>query len=532
MLLSPLAIAVKHAPNLQFDSQCEPERKKELGLRALAFMEPKERDAIVLQAGMILSAWKPKEISLVPPDELEADTDLIKETFLRHKPSKFRELQPVVRELSKKALRNSEIETNLYANPIPVATTSTVNTFFNAFNTAPTTLVNLNTAGNMNTMVTAPNGTWNVYTTMVNGAATATWTQTEATHNARLVNAVENDRFNTEMAVMVNQYIATSQVYYSTTRGHDSGAWGEARRLARYEQERQEVPSKAERKVIRRQIDLLGAVLDKPGDVQVFLRGESLTVMSDTTGLKYRFTRNGALSVANMTTGGYTVPYKLEVLTSDDVYLTKMCVYLKETPMLDQLAAMMLYIKSGEDMSLLETANYFSIGDHDRLNVELTRLGLLKKKVKAPVWFDQRPHEPAVVDDLSITVRATGEWVEDYQWDVDLSTDAPNPTTELVTEQLDNQLAANAAQVQYTTAMTGITYEAERYDDVLVEEEVAMFERGDSPRLLNSALETIHMTPPRKSVTTPTAVITDFPNVVAVREMFKDYYMLKLFNPS
>jgi hypothetical protein len=56
-------------------------------------------------------------------------------------------------------------------------------------------------------------------------------------------------------------------------------------------------------------------------------------------------------------------PYDLSLLTKDDVFISKLCVYFKDTPVLDQLLALSLFVQSGEELKVLEKANFFSIPD-------------------------------------------------------------------------------------------------------------------------------------------------------------------------
>lgn len=53
-------------------------------------------------------------------------------------------------------------------------------------------------------------------------------------------------------------------------------------------------------------------------------------------------------------------PYELRVLTASDVHVAKLCVYFKDTPVLDQLLALSLFVQSGQELELLEKANWFA----------------------------------------------------------------------------------------------------------------------------------------------------------------------------
>lgn len=53
-------------------------------------------------------------------------------------------------------------------------------------------------------------------------------------------------------------------------------------------------------------------------------------------------------------------PYELSLLTKDDVFLAKLCVYFQETPVLDQLLALTFYMQSGDELAILEKANWYA----------------------------------------------------------------------------------------------------------------------------------------------------------------------------
>jgi hypothetical protein len=56
-------------------------------------------------------------------------------------------------------------------------------------------------------------------------------------------------------------------------------------------------------------------------------------------------------------------PYDIQLLTKDDIYLARLCVYFDSTPVLDQLLAMSLFVQSGEELRILEKANWFGLTD-------------------------------------------------------------------------------------------------------------------------------------------------------------------------
>lgn len=54
-------------------------------------------------------------------------------------------------------------------------------------------------------------------------------------------------------------------------------------------------------------------------------------------------------------------PYEIRLFTQDDVYLSRLCVYFDNTPVLDQLLALTLYVQSGDELKVLEKANWFGL---------------------------------------------------------------------------------------------------------------------------------------------------------------------------
>lgn len=56
-------------------------------------------------------------------------------------------------------------------------------------------------------------------------------------------------------------------------------------------------------------------------------------------------------------------PYDLALLTKDNVHIARLCVYFDETPVLDQLLALTLFVESGDELEILQTANWFGFSD-------------------------------------------------------------------------------------------------------------------------------------------------------------------------
>lgn len=58
--------------------------------------------------------------------------------------------------------------------------------------------------------------------------------------------------------------------------------------------------------------------------------------------------------------GRHFTPYDLQLLTKSDVHIARLCVYFDETPVLDQVLALSMFIHSGNEEELLLKANWFA----------------------------------------------------------------------------------------------------------------------------------------------------------------------------
>ena len=80
-------------------------------------------------------------------------------------------------------------------------------------------------------------------------------------------------------------------------------------------------------------------------------------------------------------------PYELMLLTKEDVFLTKLCVYFQDTPVLDQLLALTFYVQSGEELQILQKANWYANGawDDDKSNLVRQAYPTLESKLPKPM---------------------------------------------------------------------------------------------------------------------------------------------------
>jgi hypothetical protein len=72
--------------------------------------------------------------------------------------------------------------------------------------------------------------------------------------------------------------------------------------------------------------------------------------------------QSGWLEQRTLNPGGH-VPYQLTLLTKDGVFLARLCVLFDQTPVLDQLLALTLFVQSGCEEEILSKANWFGYED-------------------------------------------------------------------------------------------------------------------------------------------------------------------------
>ena len=80
-------------------------------------------------------------------------------------------------------------------------------------------------------------------------------------------------------------------------------------------------------------------------------------------------------------------PYELHLFTKEDVFLSKLCVYFKDTPVLDQLLALSLFVQAGDEIKILEKANWFALSDWnpEKSAVVLQAYPQLESKLPVPL---------------------------------------------------------------------------------------------------------------------------------------------------
>lgn len=117
---------------------------------------------------------------------------------------------------------------------------------------------------------------------------------------------------------------------------------------------------KRARKSISKAMDLFGKLFNRK-DIEGFIKGYEYIVEGDK--FNYRLTKSDRTSILHHTLNpkSFHIPYDLEITTKNNVVLTQVCYLFDNTPIIDQIIAFTLMIKSGNEDDSLNKANFFNI---------------------------------------------------------------------------------------------------------------------------------------------------------------------------
>lgn len=120
------------------------------------------------------------------------------------------------------------------------------------------------------------------------------------------------------------------------------------------------------------------AVLVSGGEVVLAREGSAFE-------LRLRPVKQAGWLIDRTQKGKSHTPYELSLHRCGGGFLANLCVYFKDMPVLDQMLALMLHVESGEELRILEGANWFGMEDltaEDRLYVESVAPALVAKLPK------------------------------------------------------------------------------------------------------------------------------------------------------
>lgn len=179
-----------------------------------------------------------------------------------------------------------------------------------------------------------------------------------------------------------NLYIAADGTY-STFSNTATGLWVCSNSYV--------VPRKPKRgplihKSIRSSIKKAMQLIDNFGmsdDIKVFLAGDDIEVSHPNSVFKFVLQKGGHNLIQRTEYPGYSTPYKLSLYTKTDVHVADLCVYMDKTPMLDQVLALSMFIKTGNEDAILDKANFRNLcGDKDLRTTLALGIPTLQQKLR------------------------------------------------------------------------------------------------------------------------------------------------------
>ena len=182
------------------------------------------------------------------------------------------------------------------------------------------------------------------------------------------------------------------QYYYNTACGNVYSqpliSEDEKRRRARerYRQDTQRIMGA--RAAIKRALKLI----DNVGfgkEVSVFLGGDTVEVSHPESMFKFLLKKRAGSLIQRTHTPGHSTPYELELYTKTNVHVANLCVYMQDTPMLDQVLALAMFIRSGEEEYILEKANWSCVVK-DQVLRDAIRINSPSLARKIPERLEQR----------------------------------------------------------------------------------------------------------------------------------------------
>lgn len=121
---------------------------------------------------------------------------------------------------------------------------------------------------------------------------------------------------------------------------------------------------KPARKAIKK-VTKLFSQFKQEKNLQLFVSGQEVVLTPPDSDIKFVLRplgEPGWLEDRSVNGGSHT-PYDLSLLTTDDIFIARLCVYFTDTPVLDQLLALTMFVQAGEELKVLEKANFFSFNE-------------------------------------------------------------------------------------------------------------------------------------------------------------------------
>jgi hypothetical protein len=97
-------------------------------------------------------------------------------------------------------------------------------------------------------------------------------------------------------------------------------------------------------------------------DISVFIKGGTLEISHPSS--KYKFVIHKIINsdlIKDSVRSLSSVPFKLELFTKTDIFIANLCVYADNTPILEQILALSLFIRTGDEDHIFERANFLNV---------------------------------------------------------------------------------------------------------------------------------------------------------------------------
>jgi hypothetical protein len=112
------------------------------------------------------------------------------------------------------------------------------------------------------------------------------------------------------------------------------------------------------KKAIRKGLKMLNNFISND-DFRLFSNGNGFIIEGDK--FNYCFKKSHTEFIQHtLNPNGSHIPFDMMILNKENIELCKACIYFNETPIIDQLLAIVLHLKSGNESEILNTANYYN----------------------------------------------------------------------------------------------------------------------------------------------------------------------------
>lgn len=196
---------------------------------------------------------------------------------------------------------------------------------------------------------------------------------------------VFNSRYFTTSTSTATNFYTVGDVWRSTANTVFTSNWidRDVDWQAIYRHAKPQTVKKSTRNSIKRALKLMcGMGFEE--DVRVFLKGDEVEVSHPDSLLKFVITRLSGRSLIHYTENpGHIIPYGLQLQTKTGIHVANLCVYMEETPVLDQVLGVAMFIKSGSEEMILSQANWSGLtSDMELREILALEYPYLQKKLR------------------------------------------------------------------------------------------------------------------------------------------------------